>query len=168
MNIKNKPFIIGIMGSRKGDHAVMAEARILGKAVAQRGYVLVTGGGPGVMKAASEGAHLAGGLVIGILPNDRTRPLEGYPNEYVDIPVYTGMSDARNSINARTPHVVVALSGGAGTVSEIALALKAGTPVISLRGPSLEVPDYYDYIAVDTVEDVLAEIDKRIGRIKGD
>lgn len=167
MNIPHKPVVIGIMGGSRGDQTVMTEARLLGEAVAQRGYVLVTGGGPGVMRAASEGAHLAGGLVIGILPNDRSRPLEGYPNEYVDIPIYTGMSDARNSINARTPHVIVAMSGGAGTVSEIALALKAGTPVISLHGPALSVPDHYDYVSVDKVEEVIIEIEKRINKPAG-
>ena len=94
------------------------------------------------MRAASEGAHGAGGLVIGILPNDRKRPMEGYPNEFVDIAVFTGMYEARNVINAKTPHCLIALAGGAGTLSEIALALRAGTPVIALRGVLHESPEY--------------------------
>ena len=99
ISIARKPYIIGVMGShRAASPAVMEDARRLGEALARRGYVLLTGGGPGVMRAACEGAHKAGGLVIGVLPNDKQRPLEKYPNEFVDIPIFTGMYDARNVI----------------------------------------------------------------------
>jgi len=112
------------------------------------------------MRAASEGAHHAGGIVIGILPSERNRPLNGYPNEFVDIAIYTGMSDARNVINAKTPHVLVALSGGVGTLSEIALALRAGTPVVGLHCPSFALLANSDFTAVNTIEEALEEIDK--------
>ena len=160
ISVKRKPFIIGVMGSHRDEsNAVMDDARRLGEGIAMRGHVLLTGGGPGVMRVASEGAYRAGGLVIGILPNDRRHPLEKYPNEYVDIPIYTGMSDARNVINAKTPHVIVALSGGPGTLSEMALALRSGTPMISLHAPPFELPGDYEFTAVDTVEDALREMD---------
>jgi uncharacterized protein (TIGR00725 family) len=163
ITVTRKPFIIGVMGSHRDEsHAVMEEARRLGEAIARRGHVLLTGGGHGVMRAASEGAYRAGGLVIGILPNDRRHPLEKYPNEYVDIPIYTGMSDARNVINAKTPHVIVALRGGPGTLSEMALALRIGTPVISLHAPSFEIPGNYDFTAVDTLEEALQEMDNKL------
>jgi len=117
ISVKRKPFIIGVMGSHRDESAaIMEAARRLGEAIARRGYVLLTGGGPGVMEAASEGAYRAGGLVIGILPNDKRHPLEKYPNQFVDIPIYTGMSDARNVINAKTPHVLVALRGRSGNL----------------------------------------------------
>ena len=155
------------MGSHRDESpAVMEEARRLGEGIAMRGHALLTGGGPGVMRAASEGAYRAGGLVIGVLPNDRRHPLEKYPNEYVDIPIYTGMSDARNVINAKTPHVIVALSGGPGTLSEMALALRAETPVISLHAPSFEIPGDYDLTMVDTVEEALQEIDNKLRTYK--
>lgn len=166
ISITRKPFIIGVMGSHHDEPAVMEDARRLGEAIARRGHVLLTGGGPGLMRAASEGAYCAGGLVIGILPNDRRHPLEKYPNEFVDIPIYTGMFDARNVINAKTPHVIVALSGGPGTFSEVALALRIGTPVISLHAPSFDIPGDYDFTAVDTVEDALREIDKKLALFK--
>lgn len=166
ISITRKPFIIGVMGSHHDEPAVMEDARRLGEAIARRGHVLLTGGGPGLMRAASEGAYCAGGLVIGILPNDRRHPLEKYPNEFVDIPIYTGMFDARNVINAKTPHIIVALSGGPGTLSEVALALRIGTPVISLHAPSFEIPGDYDFTAVDTVEDALREIDKKLALFK--
>jgi len=167
ITVARKPFIIGVMGSHRDESpAVMDDARRLGEAIAMRGHVLLTGGGPGVMRAASEGAYREGGLVIGILPNDRRHPLEKYPNEYVDIPIYTGMSDARNVINAKTPHVIVALSGGPGTLSEMALALRSGTPVISLHAPPFELPGDYDFIMVNTVEEALREMDNKLKTYK--
>ena len=112
------------------------------------------------MEAASEGAHRAGGFVIGILPSERKFPLKGYPNKFVDIPIYTGMSDARNVINAKTPHIMIALSGGSGTLSEIAVALKSGTPVVGLHCPKFEIEEEGIFIRVETVEEVLEEIDR--------
>ena len=167
ISISRKPYIVGIMGShREASPAVMEDARRLGEAIARRGYVLLTGGGPGVMRAACEGANKAGGLVIGVLPNDKQHPLEQYPNEFVDIPIFTGMYDARNVINAKTPHVLVALSGGAGTLSEIAIAVRSGTPVISLHAPPFTIPDDHDLIAVNTVEEVLQEIERILSGLK--
>ena len=151
------------MGShRVASPAVMEDARRLGEAIARRGYVLLTGGGPGVMRAACEGSHKAGGLVIGVLPNDRRRRLDKYPNEFVDIPIFTGMYDARNVINAKTPHVLVSLSGGAGTLSEVAIALRSGTPVIGLNAPSFTIPEDYDFIAVNSVEEAIGAIEKKL------
>ena len=166
--VARKPFIIGVMGSHEDNHTVMNDARRLGEAIAERGYILLTGGGPGLMKVVSEGAYRAGGLVLGILPNERNYPLHEYPNEFVDIAIYTGMNDARNVINAKTPHVLVALSGGVGTLSEIALALRAGTPVIGLHCPSFAVPADSDFTAVNTVEEVLEEIDNILTRERKD
>jgi uncharacterized protein (TIGR00725 family) len=163
LSVERKPYIIGVMGSHKEESPeVMEDARRLGEAIAKRDYVLLTGGGPGVMRAVCEGAYKEGGLVIGILPNDRQRPLEKYPNEFVDISIFTGMYDARNVINAKTPHILVALSGGAGTLSEIALALRNGIPVIGLHAPSFKISGEYDFVAVNTVEEVLQEIERRL------
>jgi len=148
------------MGSHKGDVDTLADARRLGEAIAKRGYVLLTGGGGGVMKAASEGASVAGGLVIGILPNERKKPLKDYPNAFVDIPIYTGMGDGRNVINAKTAHVIVALSGSTGTLSEIALALKSGTPIISLHAPTFDIPDGSEFYSAETVEQVLEKMEE--------
>jgi uncharacterized protein (TIGR00725 family) len=163
LSVTRKPFIIGVMGSHTEESpSVMEDARRLGEAIAKSDYVLLTGGGPGVMRAVCEGAYKAGGLVIGILPNDKQHPLEKYPNEFVDISIFTGMYDARNVINAKTPHVMVALSGGAGTLSEIALALRNGIPVIGLHAPTFKISGIYDFVAVNTVEEVLQEIERRL------
>jgi uncharacterized protein (TIGR00725 family) len=159
-SVKGKPKIVGVMGSHRDNSPSMNDARLLGKAIAQRGHILLTGGGPGVMKAASEGAHNAGGLVIGILPTERKRPLPGYPNEFVDVPIYTGMYDARNIINAKTPHVIIAVGGGPGTLSEMAIAVKSGTPVIGLHAPAMECDDDTPFTLASSVEEALQKMDK--------
>jgi len=167
ISIRRKPVIIGIMGSHKNDSPGIKDAYALGEGIAERGYVLLTGGGSGVMKAASEGAHRSGGLVIAILPSEKKRPLKGYPNEFVDIPIYTGMYDARNIINAKTPDIIVALDGGTGTLSEIAIALKSGTPVIGLHCPRIDhIDDEYEFLSVNTVGAAIQKIDELVKTLK--
>lgn len=102
----------------------------LGRQIALQGWVLVTGGrSAGIMDAASRGANEAGGLTVGILPGADRRQM----SEFVDIPILTGMGSARNNINILTADVVVACGTGAGTMSEIMLALKAGKQIILLN-----------------------------------
>ena len=121
---------MGVMGSGgDGDAALLAVARELGAAIAREGWVLLNGGRAcGVMDASARGASEAGGLVVGILPDGDAHRASAH----VDIPIRTGMGDARNAVNVLSSDVVIALRGGAGTLSEIALALKAQRPVIAL------------------------------------
>jgi len=163
IRLSEKPRVIGVMGSHRGDTRTLEEAYRVGEGIAKRGHILLTGGGGGTMRAASEGARKAGGLVVAVLPSERHYPAKGYPNDFVDIPIYTGLSDARNAINAKTPDVLVALRGGLGTLSEIALALKSGTPVIGLRCPRFEVAGDIDVIRVATVEGVFEELKRMLG-----
>jgi uncharacterized protein (TIGR00725 family) len=128
------------MGGAVASERVMLDAHRLGQLIAERGWVLLTGGrNAGVMAAASRGAAEAGGLVVGILPGDSTTGLA----PHVDIAIPTGLGDARNVVNVLASHAIVAMSGGAGTVSEVALALKAGRSVV-LLGLDLDgvFPDY--------------------------
>ncbi len=115
-----------------GDHATATEqdnAYQLGKLIAQQGWGLLTGGRQaGVMNAASQGAKAAGGLTIGILPDNNTDRV----SEAVDIAIVTGMGNARNNINVLSSDAIVACGMGVGTASEIALALKNGKKVILL------------------------------------
>jgi uncharacterized protein (TIGR00725 family) len=121
--------IIGVMGGGSADEATSATARTLGALIAEQDWALLTGGRDcGVMRAASEGASSAGGLVIGVLPDDDTSQM----TPSVEIPILTGMGDARNVVNVLSSRVVIAMQGGAGTVSEIAHALKLGRPVVTL------------------------------------
>jgi uncharacterized protein (TIGR00725 family) len=167
IEVRRKPFIVGVMGGHKAPPEILEDARRIGEAIAKRGHVLLTGGGDGVMKAASEGAFRAGGLVLAVLPSDRVRPLAGYPNEFVDIAIQTGMADARNAINAKTPHVIIAIDGGWGTVSEIAHAMRNDTPVIALKTPSIDLPHGICFAAVETVEEALATVDRLLNETSG-
>jgi uncharacterized protein (TIGR00725 family) len=90
------------------------------------------------MEAAARGACEAGGLTVGILPGGSER--ESPPNPYIQIAIFTGLSEARNVINVRSADAVIAIAGGYGTLSEIALALKVGKPVILLRSWRFESP----------------------------
>lgn len=103
-------------------------ARAVGAEIALRGAVLICGGRGGVMAAACQGARENGGLTVGILPGtDR-----GEANPDVDVPIATGLGDARNAVVVRAADAVIAVRGGYGTLSEIGLALKMGRPVVGL------------------------------------
>ena len=119
------------MGPGAGATAIdLQNAGELGKLIAEKGWVLLTGGrDAGVMEAACMGAKKANGLTIGILPADDCSHL----SESVDIAIVTGMGSARNNINVLSSDVVIACGMGAGTASEIALALKAKKKVILLN-----------------------------------
>lgn len=122
--------VAGVMGP--GEDATQADldnAFQLGKLLAAAGWVVLSGGrDAGVMREVNRGAKSAGGLTIGILPSASARVAPD-----VDIVILTEMHNARNNINVLSSHVVIACGeGGPGTVSEIALALKAGRPVVLL------------------------------------
>ena len=104
-------------------------AEEVGRAVAAAGAVLVSGGLGGVMEAATRGAWQAGGLTVGILPGASHRDA----NPFVDISIVTDLGHARNAVVVRSAHAVIALPGEYGTLSEVALALKMGIPVVGLR-----------------------------------
>ena len=117
------------MGGAGEGAEVCALAREWGKRVAGHGWVLLNGGrDAGVMRASAAGAHEAGGTVIGILPDADTS--RAAPD--LDYAIVTGMGDARNLINVLSSDVVIACPGGAGTLSEVALALKNNKRVILL------------------------------------
>jgi len=160
ITVQRRVFIVGVIGAHEGNQDLLDRAFDLGQKIAERGYVLLTGGGGGVMRSASQGAWMSGGLVIGVLPSDRQQPKKGYPNQFVSIPIYTGMSDARNVINVKSSNVVVALEGGPGTLSEVALAIKAGTPVILLACPQFEQLTQSQVVAVQAVQEAMREIDQ--------
>lgn len=127
--------IVGVMGpGNQATPAAIKTAYGLGKAIAQAGWVLLTGGrNTGVMDAACRGAKAAQGLTIGILPSDHRADM----SSAVDIPIVTGMGHGRNIINVLTSHALITCGDGWGTASEIALAFKAGRPVLFIEtGPA--------------------------------
>ena len=121
--------IIGVMGGATGDQKTLAAAYELGKLIASNKWILLCGGRrAGIMDMSAKGAKEAGGLVVGILPGKDTSDA----SDYLDIALPTGIGAARNNINALCSDAVIACTGGAGTLSEIALALKAGKKVVLL------------------------------------
>jgi uncharacterized protein (TIGR00725 family) len=126
--MKVNPVYIGVIGDGECSDEVAGIAHEVGRRIGVAGAVLVCGGQGGVMEAAAKGAKSAGGLTVGILPGVS----RDEANPYIDIPIVTGMREARNVIIARTCQVLIAVSGMFGTLSEIALACRFGVPVIGL------------------------------------
>lgn len=120
---------IGVMGPGSCSPALYALAREVGYLIAREKAILVCGGHGGVMEASARGAKEGGGITVGILPDDSADAA----NPFIDIPIVTGIGIARNAINALTSQSIIAIGGSFGTLSEIALALKCGTPVIGLE-----------------------------------
>ena len=126
----NRPLIIGVMGGGLANAKEMEDAYTLGALIARQAWILLNGGrNTGVMTSSARGASDQGGMTIGILPDSSTQEA----SEYIRIPIVTGLGNARNCINVLSSNVVVACPGGMGTLSEIALALKCGKPVILLN-----------------------------------
>lgn len=125
-----RKIIVGVMGpGANATETDLQNAYQLGQLIAQAGWVLLTGGrNAGVMDAASKGAKAANGLTVGILPTNDTNTI----SEAVDIAIFTDMGNARNNINVLSSDVVIACGMGAGTASEIALAIKSNKKVILL------------------------------------
>ena len=123
-----------LIGPGRCDEATAALAREVGAGLARAGFTLVTGGMLGAMEAASQGAHEAGGTVVGLLPGiDRSGA-----NESCDISIPTGLGHARNLAVVASADVVVAVGGEWGTLSEIGLAGAIGRPVVLLAGWRLD------------------------------
>ena len=121
--------IIGVIGTSQATNEELKIAEEVGKEIAKNNGILVCGGEGGVMEAACKGAKSANGLTIGVIPGFSARDA----NPYVDVPVITGMSHARNIIVVRTSNAIIAIGGGYGTLSEIAFALRLGVPIIGLN-----------------------------------
>ncbi len=113
-------------GDASPEQEAMAEE--VGRLLARRGAVVVCGGLGGVMEAVCRGARGEGGTTVGILPG----PDRGAANQHVSVAVPTGLGEARNALVVRAADALIAVGGAYGTLSEIALALKAGKPVIGL------------------------------------
>jgi uncharacterized protein (TIGR00725 family) len=126
--MQQKRHMVAVIGGRRVDKVLLREAEAVGMLLSQRGAVLVCGGLGGVMEAASRGAKSGGGITVGILPQDHKKAV----NEFIDVPIATGLGIGRNVIIARTADAVIAVGGEYGTLSEIAFALQMKKPVIGV------------------------------------
>ena len=120
---------IAVVGSGRASDVDIEEAEAVGRVIAKADAVLVCGGLGGVMEAACRGAKSVGGLTVGLLPGTDRHDA----NAFVDVAVPTGLGEARNALVVRASDALVAVGGEYGTLSEIALALQADTPVVGLR-----------------------------------
>lgn len=165
--------IVAVIGAGDAAEPILAVAEELGRLLVDRGYRIVTGGLGGVMEAASRGAHRASayteGCVVGILPG----PDPAAANPHVDVVVPSNLGHARNTLVVATGSAVVAVGGGAGTLTEIAMAWQLGRPIVAiavegwsgeLGGRALDDrrPDVIER-ALDAAEAVRI-IDGRLGR----
>ncbi|MHC5656197.1 TIGR00725 family protein [Stappia sp. ICDLI1TA098] len=126
---------VGIIGPRAATDAQYAGAEEIGAALGALGLTVMCGGKSGVMEAAAKGCLGAGGLSVGLVPDHDWR----CANDYIALPIATGLSEARNMIIAKSCAVLVAVGGSYGTLSEIAYGLHFSKPVIGLLGaPDVE------------------------------
>ena len=130
---------IAVLGAAECDQRLEKVAFATGEALAAADATLICGGRGGVMAAASRGARSAGGSVIGILPGADAG--QSPANEAVSVAVYTGMGQARNASVVLSSAAAIAIGGGWGTLSEIAMALKHRIAVIVLESWALARPD---------------------------
>ena len=125
----NRPqTLIGIIGAGQATPAGYEQAREVGRLVAGRGAAVVCGGLSGIMEAACRGCTEGGGLAIGILPGGEATTA----NPFVTLAIPTNMGHARNVIIAHAARALIAIEGEFGTLSEMAIGLKIGRPVIAL------------------------------------
>ncbi|WP_109474616.1 TIGR00725 family protein [Ornithinimicrobium cavernae] len=122
---------VGVVGPGSDvTEEVLAEAAEVGRLLAIAGCIVVTGGLGGVMEATSRGASVAGGVTVGILPG----AVRDEGNEHLTIALPTGMGEMRNALLVRTCDAIICVGGSWGTLSEVALAVRTGVPVVMVRG----------------------------------
>ena len=119
---------MAVVGPGVASSEELACAEEVGRLLGERGALIVCGGLGGVMEAACRGAKSAGATTVGLLPGRDRRDA----NAHVDVAIPTGLGEARNALVVRAADALIAVGGGFGTLSEIALALKGGTPVVGI------------------------------------
>ena len=122
------PAYVAVVGPGEANAGEESAAAQVGRSLAEAGAVVLTGGHGGVMAAASRGAREAGGLTVGLLPGEDRRAA----NEWVEVAIPTGLGELRNGLIVRAADAVIAVGGAYGTLSEVALALKTGVPVVGI------------------------------------
>ena len=154
---------IAVVGpGREATEGELAQAEEAGAAIAAAGATLVCGGLGGVMEAACRGARSRGGFTVGLLPGtDRSDA-----NGWVVLALPTGMGEARNALVVRAADAVVAIGGGWGTLSEIALALRTGVPVLGVG--TWELARAGERVAgVQAVDDAATAVAEALRRANG-
>ena len=147
---------ISVFGGRNITPEVYENSVEIGCLLAQEGFLVFCGGGKGVMEAISKGVSEAGGTVIGILKGKELD--EG--NDYLTIPIATGMDIARNAVLAYNCDAAIAISGEYGTMSEIAYAFQLDKPVIGYK-----TWDINQVIQAESPKDVISKLKKKLKHV---
>jgi uncharacterized protein (TIGR00725 family) len=145
---------VGIIGPRDATPQQREIAYALGAAMAEHGLQLLCGGKNGVMEAACDGHAASGGLPVGILPDEEWQAA----NPFVGIPIATGIGPARNAIIARACIALIAVGGGVGTLSEMALGLQFNRLVLAMAG----APHVDSVPIMQDIEEALDHVAQRI------
>lgn len=170
---------VGVMGSGSDEND--DPARAVGRLLAELEVNLLTGGGRGVMRSVSRAytkSPRSRGICIGIIPcssvGARSIPKDGYPNEFVELPIYThlpfsgkrGKDDlSRNHINVLTCSAIVALPGGDGTAAEVALAVDYKKPVVAYSPDATLLKSFPEAVRrASTLEEVKEFLQRHLGR----
>ena len=160
--------IISVIGAGEPPPEIAEMAEQVGRGLAERGVTIVCGGLGGVMAAACKGAKSVGGTTIGILPGSDPEDA----NEWVDIPICTGVGYSRNVIVVKSGRAVIAIGGAFGTLSEIAHAIGDGIPVIGLetwtmsRNGTEDLSIVRAHSPADAVTKAMASAGSRLSRIR--
>jgi len=149
---------IGVIGAGNCSQELYSLARELGRYIGRNKWVLFCGGLGGIMQGAAEGCSREGGITVGLLPGNNKESA----NPFITLPIPTGLGEGRNLLVVRASDVVVAISGGYGTLSEIGLALKAGKPVVGLK--TWSGIDGIEY--VETVEQAIGAVERHLSGLK--
>ncbi len=149
-------FIVAVIGGAECSTSEEMQAAMVGRLLAENNAILICGGHGGVMEAASGGVRAGGGLTIGVLPGSS----RDAANPYIDIPIVTGLGEARNAIIINSADAVIAVGGGYGTLSELAFALKRGIPVVGLNTWQAHDPQQKELsiIAVGSAEEAVETV----------
>lgn len=147
---------ISVFGGRNITSEVYENSVEIGRLLAQEGFLVFCGGGKGVMEAISKGVSEAGGTVIGILKGKELD--EG--NDYLTIPIATGMDIARNAVLAYNCDAAIAISGQYGTMSEIAYAFQLDKPVIGYK-----TWDINQVIQAESPKDVISKLKNKLKHV---
>jgi uncharacterized protein (TIGR00725 family) len=123
---------IAVIGAADASPEEYTTALAVGRLIAENKGTLICGGMGGVMEAACKGAHDKDGVTVGIVPDT------GNGNSYLDVVIRTGFGHARNVLVVQSSDAVIAIGGGYGTLSEIAIALKLNKPVFGLKTWDIE------------------------------
>lgn len=147
--------IIAVIGGSDPAPQALEQAEAVGRELAERGHTVICGGLGGVMEAACRGAREAGGRTLGVLPGADAAAA----NAYVEFPIVTNMGVARNAIIVLTAAAAIAIDGSYGTLSEIAIALNLGRPVVGLGTWRISAGDGVEDERILRADDAVQAVD---------